>query len=89
VRDLYHRCYVIFLNLPKKQTNILIELEIRSSTDQDINSLSDDNNERIPSIIHEQSVRLQHQSESSAEVTDYDSSIEDPNERFSSFHKKN
>ncbi len=89
-------------------TNILIELEEQSFTDHNIDtgrehsssagryhlsSKSDrNNNECIPSAIHEESIRLQDSNESSDRSTDYDSSIEDPNERldrFLSFHKKN
>jgi hypothetical protein len=51
------------------------------------------NNERIlPSVMHEKLIRIQDSSESSDRNTDYDSSIEDPNERFDrflAFNKKN
>lgn len=46
----------------------------------------------MPSTVHKESIHLQDSSESSDRSTDYDSSIEDPNERlnrFLAFRKKN
>ncbi len=51
-----------------------------------------DNNERLPSTTHEESIGLENQNDLSDCGTDYDSSVEDPNERhdrFLSSNKKN
>jgi hypothetical protein len=47
------------------------------------------NNERMPSVIHKEPIRLQDSSESSDRNTDYDSSIEDLNERYDRYLASN
>jgi hypothetical protein len=88
--------------------HVFIELEEQSSTGRENSSSygkyhisqkssrSDQNirlnNERILTAMHDKSNRIQDSSESSDHNTDYDSSIEDPNERldrFLAFNRKN
>ncbi len=47
------------------------------------------NNERMTSAIHKEPIRLQDSSESSDRNTDYDSSIEDLNERYDRYLTSN
>lgn len=53
---------------------------------------SKSDHEHVPSTIHQESIGLRDSRESSDGSTDYDSSIEDPNERlnrFLAFRQKN
>ncbi len=82
----------------EQQKTIFIELKERSATDHAhgtacLPPTSDvsirDNSECRRSMIDEQSIRLPDQSDSSDQSTDYDSSIEDPTERYIRFTSAN